>query len=105
VTKPVLEQLAAVLADALAPAGVDEIERRGYLTKPDPTPFLSVDEAAEHLAAKPQRVYDLLSSGRLTLYKTGHACSSAAPNSSAHRSRAVATDSRGRARHAAAPSE
>ena len=35
------------------------------------TPYLSVAEAAERLRAKPQRVYDLLSSGRLTRFKDG----------------------------------
>jgi excisionase family DNA binding protein len=34
-------------------------------------PYLSVIEAAEYLRAKPQRVYDLLSSGRLTRFKDG----------------------------------
>jgi len=33
--------------------------------------FLSVSEAAELLRAKPQRIYDLLSSGRLTRVKDG----------------------------------
>jgi excisionase family DNA binding protein len=32
---------------------------------------LSVEEAAEHLRAKRQRVYDLLSARRLTRYKDG----------------------------------
>ena len=35
------------------------------------TPYLSVDEAAEVLRAKPPRVYDLLSSGRLSRFKDG----------------------------------
>jgi excisionase family DNA binding protein len=40
--------------------------------QPSPAgPYLSVDEAAELLRAKPQRVYDLLSSGRLTRRKDG----------------------------------
>jgi len=34
-------------------------------------PYLSVPEAAEYLRAKPQRVYDLLSSGRLARHKDG----------------------------------
>jgi excisionase family DNA binding protein len=33
--------------------------------------YLSVPEAAERLRAKPQRVYDLLSAGRLTRFKDG----------------------------------
>jgi excisionase family DNA binding protein len=35
------------------------------------SPYLTVDEAAEFLRAKPHRVYDLLSSGRLTRHKDG----------------------------------
>src|SRR5262249_16007902 len=34
-------------------------------------PYLTVQEAAEYLCSKPQRVYDLLSSRRLTRYKVG----------------------------------
>jgi excisionase family DNA binding protein len=33
--------------------------------------YLTVSEAAEYLRAKPQRIYDLLSSGRLTRHKDG----------------------------------
>jgi len=36
-----------------------------------PSPFLTVGEAAEYLRAKPQRIYDLLSSRRLTRHKDG----------------------------------
>jgi excisionase family DNA binding protein len=35
------------------------------------SPYLSVSEAAEYLRAKPQRIYDLLSSRRLTRHKDG----------------------------------
>jgi excisionase family DNA binding protein len=45
------------------------------------SPFLTVAEAAEYLRAKRQRVYDLLSCGRLTRYKDGAGCSSRAPSS------------------------
>ena len=38
---------------------------------PEPSLYLSVAEAAEHLRAKPHRVYDLLSAGRLTRFKDG----------------------------------
>jgi excisionase family DNA binding protein len=34
-------------------------------------PYLSVPEAAAYLRAKPQRIYDLLSAGRLNRYKDG----------------------------------
>jgi excisionase family DNA binding protein len=45
------------------------LERVGQPSKA--TPYLSVDEAAELLRAKPQRIYDLLSSGRLSRFKDG----------------------------------
>ena len=35
------------------------------------SPYLSVPEAADYLRAKPQRIYDLLSSRRLTRLKDG----------------------------------
>jgi excisionase family DNA binding protein len=38
--------------------------------EPEPE-YLSVAEAAERIRAKPQRVYDLLSDGRLTRHKDG----------------------------------
>jgi excisionase family DNA binding protein len=41
------------------------------LTATRETPYLTVPEAAEYLCAKPQRVYDLLSTGRLTRHKDG----------------------------------
>ncbi len=34
-------------------------------------PWLSIEEAAEHLRAKPQRLYDLVSTGRLKPAKDG----------------------------------
>ena len=36
-----------------------------------PSPYMSIDEAAEYLRAKPHRVYDLLSAGRSTRFKDG----------------------------------
>jgi excisionase family DNA binding protein len=36
-----------------------------------PSPYLSVNEAAEFLRAPRSRVYDLVSAGRLTRYKDG----------------------------------
>ncbi len=36
-----------------------------------PDPWLSIEEAAEHLRAKPQRLYDLVSTGRLKPAKDG----------------------------------
>jgi excisionase family DNA binding protein len=50
-----------------------ELARRvSAILEPKPvSPYLSVSEAAELLRAKPQRIYDLLSSGRLTRHKDG----------------------------------
>jgi excisionase family DNA binding protein len=52
------EQAAAIVLDRIAPA-----EAR--------LPYLTLLEAAEYVRAKPQRVYDLLSSGRLSRFKDG----------------------------------
>jgi excisionase family DNA binding protein len=41
------------------------------LPSPPTSEFLNVHEAAELIRAKPQRVYDLLSAGKLTRYKDG----------------------------------
>jgi len=42
------------------------------LPSPEPgSPYMTIPEAADYLRAKPQRVYDLLSSGRLTRHKDG----------------------------------
>lgn len=41
------------------------------LPTPSASEYLTVDEAAEFLRAKPQRVYDLLSARRLTRFKDG----------------------------------
>ena len=35
------------------------------------SPYMSVDEAADYMRCKPQRVYDLLSARRLTRMKDG----------------------------------
>jgi excisionase family DNA binding protein len=40
-------------------------------TTEPPSPYLTTAEAAEYLRAKPQRVHDLLSSGRLGRFKDG----------------------------------
>ena len=38
---------------------------------PEPTPYLSVEEAAEYLRCKPKRVYDLCSQRRIPFVKDG----------------------------------
>jgi excisionase family DNA binding protein len=60
VVEALVEQVAAMVLERLAehaPAARSE--------------YLTVAEAAEVLRAKPQRVYDLLSAGRLTRYRDG----------------------------------
>lgn len=65
---PVVEELAARVADR-----AEEIlrERFSGLMPESETTYLTVIEAAELLRAKPQRIYDLLSDGRLTRHKDG----------------------------------
>jgi excisionase family DNA binding protein len=62
----------------IPPAAVEEVARRAaelVLEQLHPGPpaseFVTVEEAAELLRARPQRVYDLLSQGRLTRFKDG----------------------------------
>lgn len=61
---------------ALPPAVVEAIARRAAAIVADSLssrqqPFLRVDQAAEHLACKPQRIYDLVSQGRLDCHRDG----------------------------------
>jgi excisionase family DNA binding protein len=53
----IAEQVAEILASRFEP--------------PPASPYLTVEEAAEYLRAEKHRVYDLLSSGRLTRHKDG----------------------------------
>jgi excisionase family DNA binding protein len=41
------------------------------MAAPVESPFLTVREAASYIRAKPQRIYDLLSSGRVPKHKDG----------------------------------
>jgi excisionase family DNA binding protein len=45
------------------------LERMGEPSAP--SPYMSIGEAAEYLRARRQRVYDLVSAGRLTRFKDG----------------------------------
>ena len=54
-----IDQLADRIADALA----EKMENQ--------EPYLSVEQAADYLAAKPKRLYDLAESGRLHTYRDG----------------------------------
>ena len=56
-----VERVAAVVVDRL----------RVSLEPEQPRPFLTVPEAASYIGSKRQRVYDLLSSGRIKRYKDG----------------------------------
>jgi excisionase family DNA binding protein len=51
---------------------VAEILRSEFAPASEPlADYLNVDEAANYLRAKPHRVYDLVSSGRLSRFKDG----------------------------------
>jgi excisionase family DNA binding protein len=47
------------LVDAVAERVVELIEQRGGLGQPE-DPWLTVEQAAEYIGARPQRIYDLL---------------------------------------------
>ena len=70
-----LDVLGPALRDAIEQIVADEVERR--LAEIDarpaeqPSPYLSVEEAAAYLRCSRQRVYDLLSARRLTRIKDG----------------------------------
>jgi excisionase family DNA binding protein len=67
-----LEQFVAVLADSLALRLADELAPRiAAEMARQAAPFVTVDEAAGYLRCDRQRIYDLLSSGRLTRHKDG----------------------------------
>lgn len=55
--------------EAIAARAADLVSER--LESEPASPYLSIPEAAEYLRSSRQRVYDLLSSGRLTRFKDG----------------------------------
>jgi excisionase family DNA binding protein len=61
------------LPDTIMNELVEQVVERvlARLGRPEPSPYLSVPEAATLLRAKPQRVHDLLSAGKLTRFKDG----------------------------------
>jgi excisionase family DNA binding protein len=61
-----LRQLADRVADLLAERGLN-----GAGAPADPDPWLDVDSAAEYLACKPKRLYDLKSQGRIRFARDG----------------------------------
>ncbi len=65
-------ELPDALVDAIAERAAEIVlERLGEREALAGSPYLSVDEAAEYLRSSRQRVYDLLSSGRLSRHKDG----------------------------------
>jgi excisionase family DNA binding protein len=54
------------LIEAIAQVVLARIDASAFVS-----PWLTVDEAADRLRCRPQRIYDLLSSRRLTRYKDG----------------------------------
>lgn len=59
----------AELVEAVAARLADLLTER--LPEQGPTPWLDVDGAAEYLACKPHRVYDLVAEGRVRCAKDG----------------------------------
>lgn len=61
-------ELSPELLELIAARAAELVEDRGLDT---PEPWIDVAEAAEHLACRPQRIYDLVSQGRLRHRKDG----------------------------------
>jgi excisionase family DNA binding protein len=75
-TEPVTLAVPSELVDIVVERAAELVlERVGSLNGSEPpeppSPYLSVEEAAAFLRCNRQRVYDLLSSGRLTRFKEG----------------------------------
>src|SRR3954453_7476972 len=66
------ERLLAELAEAVAERAAELVlERLGQPAEVGSSPYLNVGEAAAYLRCERQRIYDLLSSRRLTKLKDG----------------------------------
>jgi excisionase family DNA binding protein len=63
-------ELVNAIAELVVPRVLTELRARAIRREREGE-YLTVVEAAERLRAKPQRVYDLLSAGRLRRYKDG----------------------------------
>lgn len=61
----------AVVEAIAARAAAIVLERMGERTERRSSPYATVAEAAEFLRAKPQRIHDLTSAGRLRRFKEG----------------------------------
>jgi excisionase family DNA binding protein len=64
-------QLPAEFLDSVVALVTPIVLERLAAEQPEPSPYFTVDEAAEFLRAKPQRVHDLFYEGKLTRYKDG----------------------------------
>ena len=56
------------LLEAIAVRAADLVEDR---SREEAEPWIDVEEAAEYMACKPQRIYDLVSQGRMRHRKDG----------------------------------
>ncbi len=63
-------ELPAELVEAIAERAAEMVLERLAASEPS-SAYMSVREAADYLRAKPQRVHDLLSAGKLTRFKEG----------------------------------
>jgi excisionase family DNA binding protein len=68
-----LDLLGPHLRAAIEQLVTDEVERRlAAIARPEPpSPYMTPAEAATYLRASRQRIYDLLSAGRLTRHRDG----------------------------------
>ena len=64
-------QFGPEFARTIAAAVADELERRGTLAPTTITPYMDVDQAAAYIAAKPQRLYDLVSEQKIEPQRDG----------------------------------
>lgn len=60
------DELLDAIAERAAVLALERLERQGPASE-----FLTVDEAAELLRCKPQRIYDMRSDGRLSKFGDG----------------------------------
>jgi excisionase family DNA binding protein len=66
-----IEEIARRVLTFIEAGSLDRAVGPGSSSRGWESPYMSVQEAAEYMRAKPQRIYDLLSSGRLTRHKDG----------------------------------
>ena len=62
-------ELPDAVIDLIADAVAAKLALR--FEQPEPSPYLTTDEAADYLRCSRQRIHDLLSAGRLTRVKEG----------------------------------